>query len=102
MRVVLCTCPPDHAESLASILVENGLVACVNIIPGVRSIYRWEGEVHRDDEVLLVIKTRAELVERLRERIAALHPYEVPEIVSLDVDSVHPPYLAWLRDVTVS
>jgi periplasmic divalent cation tolerance protein len=102
VRVVLCTCPPEPADALATTLVEERLVACVNLIPGIRSIYRWEGEVTRDDEVLLIIKTRADLVERLRQRIVELHPYEIPEVVSIDVDAVHPPYLAWLREATRS
>jgi periplasmic divalent cation tolerance protein len=96
-RVVLSTCADRaSAESLARALVEERLAACVNLVPGVRSIYRWEGAVEEADEVLLVIKTRAAAVDALTRRIEALHAYEVPEVLVLGVEAGAAPYLAWL------
>ncbi len=68
------------------------------MVPGVASFYRWKGEVCRDEERLLVIKTRAEKVEALREALVALHPYELPELVALPIEAGHAPYLAWLDE----
>ena len=97
VRVVLVACPsPDVAASLARTLVEEGHAACGNLVPGVRSIYRWEGKVHDEPEVLLVLKTTAARFEALRARVVALHPYTLPEVVSLVVDAGHAPYLAWV------
>ena len=85
---------------MARTLVNEQLVACVNIIPLVESIYWWKGEVCEDAESLMVMKTTDEMVPRLIERIRALHSYEVPEIVSLDIDEngSHPDYLKWVID----
>ena len=88
---------PD-AERIARELVGRRLAACVNVVPGVVSIYRWKGEVQRDEERLLVIKTRAEALEALREALVALHPYEVPELVALRVEAGHEPYLRWIDE----
>ena len=97
LAVVLVTAPDmDTAARLARALVEERLAACGNLVPGVRSIYRWQGAVQDDAEVLLVLKTPQHAVERLRARVVALHPYECPEVVVLPVASVHPPYLAWV------
>jgi periplasmic divalent cation tolerance protein len=100
--VVVLTTAPDAAvaESLATALVEEGLAACVNIVPGVTSIFRWEGEVQREAELLLVTKTSAERVPPLRERIVALHPYDVPEMIALPVVGGHAPYLDWVRSAS--
>jgi periplasmic divalent cation tolerance protein len=89
-----------RASALGRTLVEEGLVACVNVVPGVRSIYLWQGKVQEDDEVLCLIKTRPDLYQRVQARILALHPYEVPEILAFAVDDGSPGYLAWLRDAT--
>jgi periplasmic divalent cation tolerance protein len=86
------------AERIATVLVERGLAACVNVVPGVVSIYRWKGAVERELEVLMVIKTRADRFEALREALVSLHPYEVPELIALPVEAGHPPYLAWLDE----
>ena len=86
------------AERIARVLVERRLAACINVVPGVVSLYRWKGEVCRDEELLLVVKTRAERLPALREALVALHPYEVPELVALPIESGHPPYLEWLDD----
>jgi periplasmic divalent cation tolerance protein len=90
----------EHAASLARALVDEGLAACVNIVPGVTSIYRWQGQVHEDTEVLCLIKTRPEVFERARARILELHPYEVPEILAFAVDDGSAAYLDWLRRAT--
>ena len=90
----------DVAARLGRTLVEEGLAACVNIVPGVRSIYKWQGEIADDGEVLCLLKTRPALFERLRQRIQELHPYEVPEILAFAVVDGSERYLAWLREST--
>lgn len=98
-RVVLSTVgDAGDAERIAAALVERRLAACVNLVPGVRSIYRWKGGVERDDEQLLVIKTTGEQLEALRAAIVELHPYEVPEVVALEVVGGHAPYLDWVAE----
>lgn len=100
-RVVLITAPDgDAAVGLARQLVDERLAACVNVVPGVRSVYRWEGEVQEDPEALLVAKTRASLVPELERRLAHLHPYDVPECVTLAPEQVEARYLAWLLGAT--
>jgi periplasmic divalent cation tolerance protein len=95
--VALSTAPnAEKAAEIARALVNEGLCACVNIVPAVRSIYLWDGEVCDGAEVLCVIKTRADRLDALRERLVALHPYEVPELVVLDVTGGHEPYLSWI------
>ena len=97
--LVLVTAPStDKAAELARTLVEEQLAACGNIIPGLRSIYRWEGKVHDEAEVLLLHKTKAPLFEVLRARVVELHPYQVPEVLRVDVADGHAPYLAWVLD----
>jgi periplasmic divalent cation tolerance protein len=99
--VVLCTCPDEAAaERIASTLVEERLAACVNRIPGIVSTFRWQDEVRSDGEVLLLIKTTGERFDALRERIVALHPYELPEIVAVDVARGLPAYLDWIARET--
>jgi len=88
----------EDAERIARALVERRLAACVNVVPGVVSHYRWKGELCRDEERLLVIKTRAERVGELRAALVELHPYEVPELVALEISAGLEPYLAWLDE----
>ena len=88
----------EDAERIARSLVEKGVAACVNVVPGVVSFYRWKGRLERDAEVLLVIKTRGESFEALKTALLAEHPYEVPELVALPIAAGHEPYLAWLAD----
>jgi periplasmic divalent cation tolerance protein len=97
--VVLCTLPPgDAAAAIARTLVEERLVACVNLLPGVRSIYAWEGAVQDEQEQLALMKTTADRFEDMRARLLALHSYSVPEILALTVEDGHLPYLGWVRD----
>lgn len=95
--LVLSTCPAgDIAQRLAQSLVEEQLAACVNIIPGLRSYYVWQGRAECSDEQLLVIKTRAHVYPQLEKRLRALHPYELPEILMIPVEAGLAPYLAWI------
>jgi periplasmic divalent cation tolerance protein len=97
--VVLSTVAREEdALRIAGALVERGLAACVNVVSGVVSIYRWEGAVQRDAELLLVIKTRNERLPALKEALLELHPYDVPEALALPVSDGLAPYLAWLDD----
>jgi periplasmic divalent cation tolerance protein len=89
---------PEDAERIAHALVERRLAACVNIVPGLTSVYRWKGQVERDAESLLVIKTRRERIDALKAALTSLHPYEVPELVVLPIEDGHAPYLAWLDE----
>ena len=89
----------DDAERIAQALVERRLAACVNVVPGVVSVYRWKGKVEKEGELLLVIKTRGERLEDLKSALlAGLHPYEVPELVVLPVAGGHAPYLDWIAE----
>ncbi len=95
--IAFCTCPDDaSAARIARALVEERLAACVSRIPGVRSTYAWQGAVHDDAEVLLLIKTQASRFDALRERVLALHPYELPELVAVEVTRGLDAYLAWV------
>jgi periplasmic divalent cation tolerance protein len=97
--VIFSTAPdPKSAEILAATLVEEHLAACVNLVPGLTSIYRWQGSVHREPECLLIIKTTATHFEALRSRLRTLHPYEVPEIIGLPISHGDPAYLQWLTE----
>lgn len=100
-NVILCTAPNDEqARQIARALVGERLAACVTILPGARSIYRWQGEVCDDAELLLIIKARHEAFPRLMRRLQELHPYEVPEILALAVADASPAYLDWLQGAT--
>jgi periplasmic divalent cation tolerance protein len=98
VRLVLCTFPDmETARRIGRVLVEEALAACINLVPGVESIYRWRGKVETGGEVLGVLKTTAERLQALERHLVALHPYEVPEVVALEADSVSPSYAEWLR-----
>jgi len=90
----------SEAEKIASTVVEERLAACCNLIPGIRSVYRWQGKICRDEETLLIMKTRRERFEALRARVATLHGYEVPEIIALPIAAGHAAYLEWLCEGT--
>jgi periplasmic divalent cation tolerance protein len=95
--VVLVSCDTVATAALiARALVTEHLAACVTRLPGAVSVYRWEGKVEEAEEVLLLVKTSAGRVGALAERILTLHPYKIPEILSLPVSSGHSPYLGWL------
>ena len=96
--VILSTCASeDEAGKLARMLVEERLAACVNVVPRMRSYYRWKGAIESAEECLLVIKTSRELFGALRSALEKAHSYEVPEIVALPVVEVSPNYLSWLH-----
>jgi periplasmic divalent cation tolerance protein len=88
----------EDAERIGRALVERGLAACVNVLPAVTSIYRWKGKLEKEEERLLVIKTRAERFAELRQTLVSLHPYEVPEVIALPIADGHQPYLDWLDE----
>jgi periplasmic divalent cation tolerance protein len=92
----------DEGARIAESLVSERVAACVNIIGGVESIYRWEGEVTRDSEVLLIIKTTDERYEELERRVIELHSYATPEIVAFRIERGSEAYLRWLRDSTAT
>jgi periplasmic divalent cation tolerance protein len=94
--VCLVTSPPDRAHAIAEALVERELVACVNIVALVHSVYRWQGAVEHDDESLLVMKTTCAAVAQLDAALRELHPYENFELVALDVSGGAPAYLDWI------
>ena len=99
--IALCTCPDrESARTLALSLVEARLAACVNLLPGVESVYRWQGAVEQSEEVQLVIKTGADRLEALKSHILAHHPYELPEILAVEVGSGLDRYFAWIDDAT--
>ena len=96
--VVFMTAPTaDVAARIGRAVVDEGLAACATIVPGARSIYRWEGKTCDDAEVLCVLKSRADRFDELRARIQGLHPYEVPEILAVPVAAGSEPYLRWVE-----
>lgn len=99
--LAFCTCPNQAtAEALAEAVVSEGLAACVNILPGVLSVYRWEGTITRDEEVLLLIKTTERCLAALTAQIEKQHPYDVPEVIAHPIVAGHHPYLEWVRTCT--
>lgn len=101
--LAVTTCPtPESAEKLATAVVSEGLAACVNQLPGTLSTYMWQGKLHRDTEVVLLIKTTVTQMGALESRLKALHPYELPELIAVPVCAGSTPYLDWIRQNTVS
>lgn len=100
--VLILTSLPDRegADRLARILVESRAAACVNILAGCSSVYRWQGKVENADEVPMLIKTRASLYAQVEQTIRAHHPYELPEIISVSLSAGSPAYLQWILDET--
>ena len=95
--LVLCTCPsPNDASVIATTLLEERIAACINQLPEIRSHYRWEDQIHHDDEVLLLIKTSADLFARLEQTIKTLHPYATPEIIAIPIVAGSAEYLRWI------
>ena len=96
--IVFSTCASrEEAKRIARTLVEERLAACVNVIGDIVSIYQWQGVVHEGDEVMLVVKSRRDLLARLQERLAAMHSYEVPEAIAIPVVDGLPAYLEWME-----
>ena len=101
MSVLICfnTCPdPATAEGLAAILVSERLAACVNVLPAMRSTYRWQGALEQADEVLVMIKTTRDRYPALQARLPELHPYELPELVAVEACEGLPAYLDWVAE----
>ena len=101
MRLVIATAPGAEAPRLARNLVEERLAACVNIVPKVRSIYYWEGKIEDEEEALMLIKTTGEKMDSLTKRLKEMHPYDVPEIIALEVqkEEGNSDYLDWVGEV---
>lgn len=103
VRVVLVTAPEaETAEAICRTLLEERLIACANVLSGMTSMYRWEGRVERDSEVLLILKTGVSKVSHLVDRVSELHPYEVPEVLSLEVGAGLDDYLNWVGRETAT
>ncbi|MGB5733643.1 MAG: divalent-cation tolerance protein CutA [Thiohalocapsa sp.] len=99
--LALCTCPDQaSAEALADAVVNQGLAACVNILPGVVSVYRWEGKIAKDKEVLLLMKTTQPRFAQLAAEIEKQHPYDVPEVIAHPIVAGLDNYLEWVRTCT--
>ena len=97
LQIVLCTVPDQETGGrIANALVTEQLAACVNIIPGITSVYRWKGAVEQDQEALLLIKTGQDRWQPLQERIRALHPYELPEIIAVPIHTGQTDYIEWI------
>jgi len=96
-QIIFCTCPDkDTAEKIARLLVENNLAACVNIVPNITSIYRWQGETEQADEFLLLIKAQQATYSALESLIKTHHPYQLPEIIAVAIERGLPDYLNWI------
>lgn len=99
--IALCTCPDAAvAGRIAEALVGEGLAACVSTLPGITSVYLWKGEVQRDSEVLLLIKTTQARLPELTGRVRQLHPYELPEVIAVPVSGGLPDYIQWVITCT--
>lgn len=96
-----CTCPDEAtAHGIARALVDERLAACVSVLPGMHSVYRWQGRIEDAREVLILVKTMDARLDTLRERILALHPYELPEVIAVEVAAGLPAYLDWIAGET--
>lgn len=99
-KIALTTAPSaEKADEIASALVGAGLAACVNIVPGVKSVYFWEGSLQKDEEVLMIIKTSGERRAELEAELMKLHPYSVPEFIVLDTEHTSASYERWLAGI---
>lgn len=98
--VYVTTASTEEAERIADAIVGARLAACANIVPSMRSVYRWKNELKRDSEVILLLKTRAALVERLTQRVTELHSYDCPCVIALPVTDGSPAFLRWISDET--
>jgi periplasmic divalent cation tolerance protein len=99
--VVWITVPSrDVGLKIAKELVENRLAACVNILPGILSVYQWQGKIEQGDELLLLAKTRSSLFDKLSVAVKHIHPYDVPEVIAMPIVAGSNEYLAWINDET--
>lgn len=97
--LILNTCPDQQtADTIATALVEQGLAACVNVVPQIQSVYRWQGKIERQAEVLLLIKARGDAFSAISASIVELHPYELPEVIAVTVGNGLQPYLDWINE----
>ena len=100
-RIILSTIDSlPAAEIIAQTLVSEFLASCVNIIPGLQSVYRWKGAIHNEKELLLIIKTSSDKTEDTLSRLVEIHPYDLPEAIALDIQNGYAPYLNWIVDET--
>lgn len=100
MLICYITCPDEEvATRVASDLVDKDLCACVNIVNGVKSVYKWEGKVHADPEVLCIVKTTSKKFNAMKSRVERIHPYDVPEIISKKVDKANKDYFDWVLEI---
>lgn len=98
-QIVLNTCPDEAvAHTIANALVERRLAACVNIVPGIVSVYRWQGKISEDQELLLIIKSTTDAFPAISDCIQSLHPYELPEIIAVPIATGFQPYLSWMSN----
>ena len=103
LQLVLCSVPNrETAEHIAETLVSEQLAACVNIIPGIVSVYRWKEAIEKDEELLLLIKTTRNRYESLEQRIQALHPYELPEIIAVPIQTGQTDYIQWIENCLIT
>ena len=98
--VLVTTASKRQAGRIGRALVEAGLAACVNVLPGIRSIFHWEGKISDEREVLLIVKSRADLFGRLAAEVKRLHSYQVPEVIAFPITYGTADYLAWIRKTT--
>lgn len=99
--VVFVTCPNEKcAGKIVNVLLKKRLIACANILPNVKSRYWWKGKIEKNDEVLVMMKTRQKLFDKVKKEIKVLHPYEVPEIICVKIDKGLDTYLKWIKSVT--
>ncbi|MCD2450681.1 divalent-cation tolerance protein CutA [Methylicorpusculum oleiharenae] len=102
-QIIFCTCPDQQtATKLAHLLINQNLAACVNLLPGLTSVYRWQDKIETANEHLLLIKTRADFYSRIAKLIKCHHPYELPEIIAVTVDNGAPDYLQWIDQCLTS
>ncbi len=102
LTVTFSTCPDfNTAEKIARLLVENKYAACVNILPGITSIYAWKGQIESAGEVLLVIKSTKQSYQAIENIIRSHHPYEIPEIIAFPIDHALPEYINWINSCHV-
>lgn len=102
-QIIFCSCPDNNTGNLiAKHLITKKLAACVNILPGIRSIYAWQGQVETTQEQLLLIKSRDDFYSKIEQEILILHPYELPEIIAVPITQIATNYLKWMDSCLLS